>query len=315
MQAISVMPGADRTDMQLYRTFFKFVIDSMKNIPVRQIKDHAPHQAQAGKFSIRKLDDVLDGKDLVQDLHRHNFFFVLVVEKGKGKHEIDFISHTVSDNNIFILRPGQVHQLQLSVGSSGYIMAFDTSFYQSKDHVANHRLKKAVSKNFCNLELARFNKLIDLMHTVFREHTLKEDGYLDAIAAHLDLFFIEYTRQSRNPAQVPQPGGDYAQERYEQLMQLLEEKFTELKSVSDYAQLLNLSSYQLNAITKSAVGKTVSELINAQIVLESKRLLLATSNQVKDIAYELGYEDVSYFIRFFRKQTGHAPESFRQNFK
>jgi AraC-like DNA-binding protein len=76
--------------------------------------------------------------------------------------------------------------------------------------------------------------------------------------------------------------------------------------------LLNLSSYQLNAIAKAAVGKNVSELINDQIILEARRNLLATSNQVKEIADQLGYEDVSYFIRFFRKQTGYSPEAFRK---
>ena len=76
---------------------------------------------------------------------------------------------------------------------------------------------------------------------------------------------------------------------------------------------MNLSPYQLNEITKSAVGKTASELINDHIILEAKRYLLATPNQIKDIADMLGYEDVSYFIRFFKKHTGHSPESFRRN--
>ncbi len=76
--------------------------------------------------------------------------------------------------------------------------------------------------------------------------------------------------------------------------------------------MMNLSAYQLNEITKVAVGKTPSELINEQIILEAKRYLLATPNQVKDIADHLGYEDVSYFIRFFKKHTGHSPEAFRQ---
>jgi AraC-like DNA-binding protein len=78
---------------------------------------------------------------------------------------------------------------------------------------------------------------------------------------------------------------------------------------------MNLSSYQLNEITKSSVGKTASEIINERIVLEAKRYLLATSNQVKEIADHLGYEDISYFIRFFRKHAGFSPEVFRNNFK
>ena len=51
------------------------------------------------------------------------------------------------------------------------------------------------------------------------------------------------------------------------------------------------------------------------MILEAKRNLLATSNLVNQIADDLGHEDVSYFIRFFKKHTGYSPEAFRQNFK
>ena len=78
---------------------------------------------------------------------------------------------------------------------------------------------------------------------------------------------------------------------------------------------MNLSSYQLNEITKSTIGKTASALLTERIILEAKRYLLATPNQVKDIADMLGYEDVSYFIRFFKKHTGYSPEAFRRHFK
>jgi AraC-like DNA-binding protein len=88
-----------------------------------------------------------------------------------------------------------------------------------------------------------------------------------------------------------------------------------MKNVSHYADLLSLSPYQLNAITKASVGKTASDLITEQIILEAKRYLLATPNQIKDVADHLGYEDVSYFIRFFKKHTGHSPDAFRRNFK
>ena len=79
--------------------------------------------------------------------------------------------------------------------------------------------------------------------------------------------------------------------------------------------MMSISSYQLNDITRNAVGKTASTLINEHILLEAKRHLLATPNQVKEIAGYLGYEDPSYFIRFFKKHTGVSPDVFRRNFK
>ncbi|HNU57802.1 MAG TPA: AraC family transcriptional regulator, partial [Flavobacteriales bacterium] len=71
-------------------------------------------------------------------------------------------------------------------------------------------------------------------------------------------------------------------------------------------------TFQRNAIAKAGTGRTCSELITDQLILEAKRYLLATTDQVTQVADRLGYEDPSYFIRFFKKHTGHTPEGFRQ---
>lgn len=287
----------------------------MNIIPVRHITSTRPLQNSTGQFSVRTLQQILNGKDLVHNLHKHDFYFVLAVMEGKGIHEIDFIQYPVNNHSIFILRPGQVHKLQLSADSTGFLLEFDLTFYQPKNTITEHRWKKASSKNYCEIEAARFMKLHSILANVFDEFTLKQDGYIEAIHANLDIFFIEYIRQSRNPKSIAKTESGYTQDRFEELVHLLEASISSIKSVSEYADLLNLSSYQLNAITKASVGKPVSNLINEQIILEAKRYLLATPNQIKDIADLLGYEDISYFIRFFKKHTGQSPDAFRKNFK
>jgi AraC-like DNA-binding protein len=286
----------------------------MKKIPIRHIAASQQEQSPSGRFTIRQVSDLLGENDLVHPLHKHDFYFILALEKGKGLHEIDFVRYDLQDNSLFILRPGQVHQLELKADCSGFLLEFDSSFYQPQCTLMDQRWKKAIHKNHCQVEENRFIKLLSLLTSVFTEFTLKQEGYAEAIKAYLDIFFIEYIRQSRDPKQTPGNGSSYTQDRFEELLALLEAKITEVKHVSHYAELLHLSPYQLNAITKASVGKTTAELINEQVILEAKRYLLATPNQIKDIAYHLGYEDVSYFIRFFRKHTGHSPDGFRKNF-
>ena len=133
------------------------------------------------------------------------------------------------------------------------------------------------------------------------------------IRAYLDLFFIGLLRQ-RN-----RDGKDFSLRTYDQeqlgiFLDLLEMNFSTLKQTSEYAARMYLSTYQLNKITKKGMGKTASELINEQVILEARRLLLATSGQVGQISSQLGYEDVSYFIRFFKKHTGYTPEAYRRHF-
>lgn len=287
----------------------------MNTIPVRRFTNQQPAHDKIGRFSIRKIEEVLKGDDLIHDLHKHDFFFVLAVQAGHGVHEIDFAAYPVQERSIFILRPGQVHKLQLSGNSTGFLMEFDLAFYQPRNTITEHRWKKASNKNFCEVEAARFVKLHNILINLFNEFNTKQEGYIEAIRANLDLFFIEYIRQSLNPKSIAKAESRYMQDRFEEFIGLLENNITTMKNVSQYADLLSMSSYQLNAITKASVGKTVSDLITEQIILEAKRNLLATSNQIKEIADQLGFEDPSYFIRFFRKHTSFSPDAFRKKFQ
>ncbi|WP_276484153.1 helix-turn-helix domain-containing protein [Paraflavitalea pollutisoli] len=287
----------------------------MKPIPVRHITSAPKDPSPTGRFSIRTIEDLLNGSKLVHELHKHDFFFVLAVQQGSGTHEIDFTQYNIQDHSIFILRPGQAHRLELAANSTGFIVEFDNAFYQPRTPTHQQRWLKASHKQFCAVTTPAFHQLQSLLANMHLEFTTQPTGYLEAIQAYLDLFFLHYIRQSRNPGTIPRADNGYSQDRFEELQQLLDAQITRLKSTSQYAELMRLSPYQLNAITKSAVGKTVSELINDQIILEAKRHLLATHHQVKEIADHLGYEDISYFIRFFKKHTGTSPDAFRKNFR
>ena len=283
----------------------------MLKIPVRHISS-PQKQAAFQHFSLRRVEDLLHSEDLFHDLHRHDFYFMLALQKGSGVHEIDFTKYEVGDNSVFFLRPGQVHQLQLKAGASGYLMEFNAAFYHPVEKSAADRLRKASNRNYCAVQAGRYEKLQPVLSYILQEFTEPEQDSLDIIKANLAIFFIELLRHQHTESAAAD-NTPYAEERLEEFMELLETHITQHKQVAHYAKLMHLSAYQLNEITKATMGKTSSALINDHIILEAKRQLLATTNQVKDIADQLGYEDASYFIRFFKKQTGFSPEAFRQH--
>ena len=249
---------------------------------------------------------------MIQELHRHDFFYILALKKGKGNHEIDFTSYEVRDSSIFFMRPGQVHQHILKAGSGGYLIEFKTDFYSLHEKSSNEQLRRASSVNFYQFDAVRFKALSFTLTHIFQEYKKREEGYLEVIKANLAILFIELARSQRKTVSSNVPS--YTQECLEKFLALLESNISNHKQATHYAEMLNLSLYQLNAVTRETLGKTCSELINEYIILESKRYLLATSNQINQIANHLGYEDVSYFIRFFKKHTGYTPEVFRKNF-
>ena len=286
----------------------------MEKIPVRRFTATQKEPDLSGSFSIRDVEELLGGKDMVQELHRHDFYYILALKKGDGAHDIDFTPCKVCDNSIIFMRPAQVHKLVLKAGSKGYLMQFKDEFYFPHDKVLKQLLRKAGSINCYQLTTDQFQKALDLLNYIFREYTNKQDQYQEVIKANLGIFFIELARQHSEAA--PDKNANlYMQERLDAFLELLEKHVLTHKQVADYAALLNLSSYQLNAVTRTMLGKTCSELINEYIILEAKRYLLATSGQVNQIADYLGYEDASYFIRFFKNHTGYSPEAYRQNFQ
>ena len=283
-----------------------------KSIPLRQLKPAASDPGLPEGFSIRRIRDVLGGNDLRHDLHRHDFFFILATETGDGVHEIDFTSYEVTDHSVFILRPGQVHQLTLGRNSTGYLIGFSPDFYYPRDNSSTQLLSRVAGKNACQINKKRPGKIFTVLADIQKEFDTKQEGYREIIRASLGILFIELLRQRRNAPGAPAGTVTYEQEKLEKLLLLIEANVSNNKQVHYYADKLNLSSYQLNAITKATLGKTCSEVISAHVILEAKRHLLATSGQVTQIAYRLGYEDVSYFIRFFKKHTGFTPDAFRQ---
>ncbi len=287
----------------------------MENIPIRQFPDAPKEPNLSDRFSIRAVEELLSGKDLVEELHRHNFYLLLVLEKGAGTHEIDFTSYEIKHHCLFLLRPGQVHQLHLKAGSTGYLLQFKTDFLYSHNSASQNHLNKLIQFSFYPFEETGFRKIAALLAESLKEYNEKVKGYQEVLKANLSILLIELLRQRQDKVVPTVAGAPYAQEKLEAFLALIESHYTTHKQVAQYTNLLHLSSYQLSAITKTLLNKTPSEIITDYILLEAKRQLLATSNQVSQIAYHLGYEDSSYFIRFFKKHVGSSPEAFRQNSK
>lgn len=94
----------------------------------------------------------------------------------------------------------------------------------------------------------------------------------------------------------------------------LEIHFRKKHHVSDYAELLHIAPKTLTHKFKSLNLESPNQFIINRILLEAKRLLFYTDKPVKEIAYDLGYEDPAYFNRLFTHKTGSTPANFKKNY-
>jgi transcriptional regulator, araC family len=95
---------------------------------------------------------------------------------------------------------------------------------------------------------------------------------------------------------------------------LLETHFSIQHQLAFYSDALSCHEKTLNQTCRQYAGLTAKQFINQRILLESKRLLAYTKASVKEIAWQLGFEEATHFGKFFKKEMPKTPLAFRKEF-
>lgn len=246
--------------------------------------------------------------------HRHNYYEVFVFEKGGGNHEIDFSSFPIKDRSIHFVSPGQVHTVKRKAPSYGHVLLFSRDFYSMNmrdSGMLNELpfLNNNSTNPVLNLTEEEFSVLRNITLSMEKEQNSEDPLKEDLIRSFLIAFLIYCKRYFKVDKSEASWTGDTIAFRFRRL---IEKNFSKCHSVSDYAEMLNVSEKQLNATVKNQVGLNPSELIYDRIILEAKRLVLFTDYSFQEIAYFLNYSDPSHFTKFFKSKTGLSPGDFRK---
>lgn len=136
----------------------------------------------------------------------------------------------------------------------------------------------------------------------------------ELLVSYLKIFLITAARlkTQQQPEAAAAVKGNTEPFILQKLKDAIEENFRVKHSPADYAEMLYITPKALAKITKSYFNKTLSSLINERIVIEAKRELYLTDKTVKEIAWELGYEDEYYFSRFFKVNANVSPQLYRE---
>lgn len=267
-------------------------------------------KASSANFYIQLLRDHLTAHKFINKPHKHDFYLILYIEKGGGVHTIDFKDYKILPNSVFLMTPGQVHSWQLDAGTDGFIIFFTKGFYQMQSSEHNllefpfyHSLSASPSI------VVQKNEVVDfIFRQMLSEFSSNQHTNQRLLRSYLDVLLLKLSESFPETKEFDSNTTTY---KLRKLEQLIERNFRKLKQPADYADLMNLSSSYLNSICKNNLGKTLSELIQERVILEAKRLFAYSDSNVNEVAAKLNFADVSYFTRFFRKQTGLTPEAFR----
>jgi len=264
-------------------------------------------------FLVDHLDVYLGKNNNLIFPHRHSFYQMLLFLSGEGLHEIDFKQYHIERGQIYFMGPGQVHSWMFEGNMTGYIVNFDIDYFKSfliqADYMEHLNLFSSLNDGVFVLEEKQlgeisilFNQLIDLN--------------INPVSIDLKrslLLYILLKMEEAYTPNFPTKSVDYHLVLIKNFISLVDENFRELHLPKEYAGLLFVTPNHLNSVCKEYLGMQSGEIIRNRIMLEAKRLLILPDWTISQVAYELNFNDNSYFTKFFKKVEGKTPEEFRKS--
>ncbi|WP_428070285.1 AraC family transcriptional regulator [Chryseobacterium gambrini] len=271
-----------------------------------------PHQQV--DFLVDRFEDMVEPENITFP-HKHNFYEILWITKGKSNQNIDFKPFSISADTLFFISPGQLHLFEEWENIEGFVILFTEQFFlqifQNKNILFELSYLDNLYENpFLQLKNEDKKALEPIVDLLYQDANNSEQNN-ESIQALLLILLrriqkIITTKNNQNNSK-------HQVVIFKQFKNLVELNFAKNLSVSEYASQLNISTHQLNAFVKTICGKTTTEIIRERIILEAQQLLYFSELTVSQIADHLGFEDSSYFARYFKKKVGLSPQDFKKN--
>ncbi|MFP3590817.1 helix-turn-helix domain-containing protein [Chryseobacterium sp. SIMBA_038] len=247
--------------------------------------------------------------DMWQTPHRDDHFMFIIQKKGDFIWELDFREVVLSGPSICYIATGQVHRYLEYKDCEGWFVFVETAlipkvYLEVFNACQNsHQIASIVENNDIFSFIPVFESIIKSETTPFQNMLIS--SLTDSLMGMMVKEFIQ-TQNSEGLI------GGTKYKTVIQFKQLVQANYKELKLVKEYASLLNITPLYLNEIVKEITGFSASHWIHQEIIIEAQRLLYYTDLDIKQIAFQLGYEDYTYFSRFFKKNAGLTASKFRE---
>lgn len=251
-------------------------------------------------------------------VQRLNYLSMILITEGEATLKADFTDYQVEKNTLLCFAPYQPFMLAEAQRVKGVVINFHPDFFCIHKHHKEVSCSGVLFGNiyeppYVTLEDNEINSLLALVEQMKTEVLNSDLAQYDLLISYLKIFLINASRikiaQRPEVASNPEEGS----EPYiiQNLKDAIEQHYRTRHSAGDYAELLNISANALAKVAKSYFNKTLTGLIAERIIIEAKRELYLTSKAVKQIAYELGFNDEYYFSRFFKNNANVSPQLYR----
>lgn len=246
-----------------------------------------------------------------------DLFEVIWVKKGRGIFMVDLEQFILSDNTLYYLFPGQLHFFEPVGEVVGYRIAFSKEFFADSSSSNNSAFLVSTGLEH-GVHVMKVNdghpeEIENVVNAMVWECNNDFQLKFEIIKGLFKIFIAYFSREFETKQLVNVSRNN--QIIFKNFLLLVEEKFRTLKLVSDYADELAVSPNYLSEVVKRSSGNSASYYIHKRIILEAKRLMATSEVSMKEIGFEIGFEDSSQFSKFFKLKTGFTFSEFRRHIR
>jgi len=238
----------------------------------------------------------------------HNYFEIIYLSEGSGYHYIDNYQYKVEPPVMFFVRKEQVHYWELTKEPEGYVVIVKKAFIEK---TLDNELKSLFAKvsGLSSLSVSDNQTIEQLLELLCKENNTQSEQTFTISEGLLKALISKVLEVAKPTLKETEPKSDL----YNSFLNLLHSGKLLKNKVSYYAELLNTSPQNLNAVCRKSANQSATEVLGEFIVSEAKRLLIYTSKTVSEVSYELDFSDSSHFVKYFKKATRQTPQQFRVN--
>lgn len=233
--------------------------------------------------------------------HRHSFYSLVWFTHGNGLYVVDFQEYEIKPQRLFLVNTKQIHNWDYSANSRGYILMFDASL--------GMELSIGNLVPFIDIKELHISTLESCFLNLIREFELKDNLSDGNIKTGIQYLYSIITRATHGINSVQ------SNSLIDNFSVLVFDENLKFSSVEKFAEILQISTNELNRICKEYTGVSSKQYILDLKITEAKRLLLFSKFNVNEIAFQLGFEDSSYFSRIFKKKTNLSPSDFLEKYR
>lgn len=247
--------------------------------------------------------------------HQINFYLVMLVESGRCQTVVDYTPIKCKKASLILVRPNQALMFDLTAQWDGWIMIFRPEYLAaSVDDLGSDFLSEEMQglPTCTNLHETPKQVVLSILK-LMREDTrdINNQRLTNAMLRFQLKSLILRLLKLSNKARGPEINSIQAS-RFKRFRALVEEKYAVQHKLTHYASHLGCTVKSLSRATLTATGTGAKEYLAARINLEAKRLLTHTQTPIAGISEQLGFDEATNFVKFFKRSSGLAPSEFRK---